>query len=267
MEGNIMKRTLLAVTALYLTISLNAISAPPEEGLALWYAFSSDQGSSVKDLSGNGNVGEITDIEDWTNRAEWTGDGKYGGGMNFIDGLIIVPNSQTVTFTDAISICLWIKSEDVPDAYRRLVSCNWANAGGFVLGIDNHWMSMAIAWDIVNVDGTRQDANMNSLIMPGEWQFIAATYDGEMLKVYVNGEMIMENAATGQINTVDDILISYPQLGAEGGSFVGVMDEIRFYNRALDEDEVNLAMEEADITEVSSNNKLSTVWGSIKLLQ
>jgi hypothetical protein len=266
MEDSNMKRMLLASLALCLIVSFNAISAPPEEGLALWFAFSSDRGSSVKDLSGNGNDGEIVDIEEWTNRAEWTRDGKYGGGMNFIDGLIMVPNSETVTFSDAISICLWIKSDDVPDAYRRLVSCDWANPGGFVLGIDNHWMNMAIAWDIVNVDGTRQDANMDALIIPGEWQFITATYDGEMLKVYVDGEMRMQNAAIGKINTVSQILISYPELGIEGGSFVGVMDEVRLYNRALDEDEVEQAMEEPEFTEVRSNDKLSTTWGSIKFI-
>ncbi len=167
-----MRRYLPLIPMLCLCISVSAIAAPPEEGLVLWFGFNEDTGQTVDDLSGSGNNGTITGSVEWTNA------GKYGGGMQFTEGVIGVPNSETLTFEDEITIALWMKSDEVSDSYRWLVAAGWADAGSYILGIDNHWGNMALAWDVKNVGGTRFDANMDALVIPGEWQFVAGTYDG-----------------------------------------------------------------------------------------
>jgi len=248
----------LLIFAFCLCISVSAIAAPPEEGLVLWFGFNEDTEGIVEDLSGMGNDGTIT------GDVEWTGNGKYGGGMQFTEGMIGVPNSETVTFEEEITIAFWINSDDVVDSYRRLVGYGWAGNGSYILGIDNHWMNMAFAWDIMNVGGTRFDANMDALVTPGEWQFVTGTYDGSMLKLYVNGEMKIQNAADGKINGIADISISQEGLGIEGGSFIGIMDEIRLYNVALSDEEIQQAMEEPKSAAVLPAEKLSTAWGAVK---
>ena len=253
-----MRRYSPLILMLCLCISVSAIAAPPEAGLVLWFGFNEDTGGTIDDLSGAGNNGNITGT------VEWTGNGNYGGGMLFTDGMISIPNSETVTFEDEITIALWINSDDVSDSYRRVVGCGWASSGSYILGIDNHWMNMAFAWDIMNVGGTRFDANMDALVTPGEWEFVAGTYDGSMVKLYLNGEMKIQTAADGKITSVSDITISQQGLGIEGGSFIGIMDEIRLYNVALSDDEIQQAMEEPGKAAVLPAEKLSTAWGAVK---
>lgn len=244
--------SLLGLTAL-------SYAAPPEEGLVLWFSFEKPPtGDTVKDLSGKGNDGQIN------GEVKWTPDGKYGGGMEFKNGGIIVPNSESLTFEDAITIALWIKSEDVPDAYRRLVTCGWGDKGSYILGIDNHWMNMAFAWDIINDGGTRFDANLDGLCIPGEWQFVTGTYDGEKLRLYVNGELKVESSASGKINGAYDIEIGWGEAPPGAGPFVGVMDEVRIYNRALSEEEIKQCMEEPSVQALNSYGKLPALWGKIK---
>lgn len=253
-----MRRYFLLVFTLCLCISVPTIAAPPEEGLVLWFGFNEDTEETIDDLSGAGNNGTITGT------VEWTGDGKYGGGIQFTDGVISVPNSETVTFEDEITIALWIKSDEVSDSYRWLVAAGWAGNGSYILGIDNHWGNMAFAWDVKNVEGIRFDANMDALVIPGEWQFVAGTYDASMIKLYVNGEMKVQTAADGKITSASDVTISQQGLGIEGGSFIGIMDEIRLYNIALSDEEIQQAMEEPEQAAVSPAKKLSTAWGAVK---
>ena len=46
--------------------------------------------------------------------------------------------------------------------------------------------------------------------------------------------------------------------------FKGAVDEVAFYNRALTEDEVELAMQSSLFSAVEPGGKLSATWGSIK---
>lgn len=253
-----MKKVYFLSVTLFLLISVSIFSAPPEDGLVLWFGFNEDTKDEIDDLSGSGNAGTAIDA------VKWVADGKYGGGMEFTNGWIRIPNSESVTFEEEVTLSLWINSDKVLAAYRRIIGCGWASPGSYILGLDNFWMQMALAWDITNMGGTRTDANLNGLCVPGTWQFVAATYDGKVQKLYVDGEVKVQTAASGKINGAAEISISQAGLGEGGGSFVGIIDEIRFYNRALDDNEVKQAMEEPGSKAVSPEGSLSVTWGKIK---
>lgn len=86
----------------------------------------------------------------------------------------------------------------------------------------------------VRVGGTRYCAKTSSsFITAGVWYHVAGTYDGETLKLYVNGTLIdSNNAPSGNIDTGTQImavgtwstLIDY---------FQGTIDEVRIWNTAL----------------------------------
>jgi hypothetical protein len=61
-----------------------------------------------------------------------------------------------------------------------------------------------------------------------------------------------------------EISISQDGLGEGGGTFIGIMDEIRFYNRALDDNEIKQAMQEPGSKAVYPNGNLASAWGKIK---
>jgi len=70
-----------------------------------------------------------------------------------------------------------------------------------------------------------------------QWYHIALTYDGSILKMYVNGQLQNSLAVTGQlkVNTRD------LSIGSDNGAqkfFNGDIDECLFFDRALSQTEI-----------------------------
>jgi hypothetical protein len=72
------------------------------------------------------------------------------------------------------------------------------------------------------------------------WVHLAATYDGASMKMYVNGTLIRSVSKTGTITEVDAPL----KIGGDwsGEMFTGVIDEVRVYNTALTQAQVQSDM-------------------------
>jgi len=76
-----------------------------------------------------------------------------------------------------------------------------------------------------------------------QWVHVAATYDGSFTKTYINGIFSTSRSASGDVgDSTANMYIGRtnkeldPLLG--GPSFNGVIDDVRFYNRALSESEI-----------------------------
>jgi hypothetical protein len=104
----------------------------------------------------------------------------------------------------------------------------------------------------------------------GSWYHVAWTLDGQHEVVYVNGVNVGE-FDKGHANTLpgDNTL----EIGQRVGSslpFSGAIDEVAVLNVAIDEADVQAAMQTGLVamlgstTAVSSAAKLTTTWGNIK---
>ena len=64
------------------------------------------------------------------------------------------------------------------------------------------------------------------------WSYLALTYDGTTLRLYVNGTLVGSQAKTGAITTsTNQLQIGGDSLYAQ--YFSGLIDEVRVYNIAL----------------------------------
>jgi hypothetical protein len=80
--------------------------------------------------------------------------------------------------------------------------------------------------------GGQKDARGTAAIPTGAWTHLATTYDGSVLRLYVNGAQVRSLAAGGSIS------VSTGQLKLGGNAiwsewFAGLMDDVRIYSRAL----------------------------------
>ncbi len=228
------------------------IFAQEGETTILWYKFDVSPKGEVEDCSAYGNNGIIA------GQIEFEEDGKIGGAARFSPGgIITVPISDSLNTEEELTIEFWIQCDKVPAAtYWRLIHKGWDQNGSYICGMDNNWAALGYAWDVNNMAGVRKDANKDNAVVEETWQYYAATYDGEKIILYIDGEPVVQTLASGKINGNFDIII------AEG--FSGLLDEIRFSNVALDQDEIKEHMEANEVKAVDADGKLTTTWAKVK---
>jgi len=75
---------------------------------------------------------------------------------------------------------------------------------------------------------------MNQFI--GEWAHVAATFDGAIVRIYLNGEEVQSGAFTFANKTTAEMRIG--AYSSTSQTFNGDMDEVRIYNRVLTPDDM-----------------------------
>ena len=75
----------------------------------------------------------------------------------------------------------------------------------------------------------------------GQWHHVAGVYDGRMLRLYVDGRILGEKAASGPIGHGSCAVFVGRAFVKSGGALRGAIDEARIYSRGLDGAEVESA--------------------------
>ncbi len=131
-------------------------------------------------------------------------------------------NSQLNTWT----IELWVKSPDGP--VNNDTSVLISRGKNFQIYWDNPDANRRGSV-VADVGGTEYYASYGT-ILPDQWYYIAATYDGDTLKSYINGALITTNSSpSGNPSNEDSTLkIGSNIIGTE--NFDGIIDEVRVWN-------------------------------------
>ena len=84
----------------------------------------------------------------------------------------------------------------------------------------------------------------------GQWVQISLTYNGTLLSLFVNGQLEAEINHEGYLSWGDGTdhslyLNRYAQTGMEGKA---IFDDVRIYNRSLDQNEIELLWSAGDST-------------------
>ena len=130
----------------------------------------------------------------------------------------------------------WVNPSTVTSAWRDVIYKG--NDNYYLMGTSNNGGAVAGG-------GTFGGANANvyapAALPTNTWSHIAVTYDGATLRLYVNGTLVSSQARTGAISTSTNPL----QIGGDsiyGQFFQGAIDEVRIYNRALTQAEIQADM-------------------------
>jgi len=70
------------------------------------------------------------------------------------------------------------------------------------------------------------------------WSHLALTFDGAALRLYVNGQLVGSKAQTGSVPVTSGVLSIGGNNIWSDQYFSGRIDEIRIYNRALNQQEI-----------------------------
>jgi len=229
--------------------------------VAIW-TFDEGSGDTIVDSSGHGADGKIT------GKGLWVA-GRFGKSLYFdngakgVDYVTIEPN-KAFDLEDAVTVMCWIKPEAL-DGMRFLIKKEAVYEpildGGmacFYIGNPSE------AWKTPAKGGTALKAD--------EWAHIAGTFDGNTIRIYVNGKLDGQSDYAGKIGVAPDKGI---MLGANVQNnivvrnippYIGAMDDAAIFDSALSEGDIKAFMTKGILISlaVRPSGKLTITWGDIK---
>ncbi|MFA5173930.1 MAG: LamG-like jellyroll fold domain-containing protein [Candidatus Pacearchaeota archaeon] len=168
--------------------------------------------------------------------------GKIGKALNFpLNSFLNCTNDLDFNITKEITLSLWVNAPSLP-ADNQEISILRNEESGYNLIIGNEEVDGIIApirFEIRNASsGTNQYQKIysNSDISPNTWYNVIATYDGNLMKLYLNGNLNSQKLVSGKIlNDNSGLIIGK---GSFSDLATGLVDEVMIFKRALDENEV-----------------------------
>ncbi len=234
MKSKISFLTLFLVLVLFLKAQNNFV---PLTGLVGYFKLD----GNANDSSGFNNHGTVNASPAVSNRFGQASSASYFNGSS---SYMLIPTSASLQPNTAVSISAWIKPEQTTlpatvVSKRFSVASNPLNSYAITTSpdtpISNKW-SFALSKGLTGTEKLLTAKNFQPF---GVWMFIATTYDGSLMKIYINGVLDTGMAFTGNLGySAMGLGIGYSGNGVND-YFKGAIDEVTIHNRALTESEVN----------------------------
>ena len=222
--------------------------APPP---AAYWQFDEGSGLTAHDASGHGHTGTLQGGVTWVA-------GRFGSAVhiNGSDGVVSVPNASDLNPTSAISITAWFYADSWDGGNRRLLQ-KGDNDNQYRLLEENGVFKF-------DLSGVSNGTLTTALPSTGVWHHVAATYDGSMMKIYLDGVVIAQQAASGAIGTtINSLYIGSKGVGGTlGNHFLGSLDDVRVYGVALSPEYISYLQNWVDQDVGSVGRPGSTVFNS-----
>ena len=262
-KNDLMILWVLFFIASSLLIETNAATGfeyfPDEHTIGLWH-FNEGQGNIVKDASKNNIKAQIEGKAKW-DKDDWN---KEGGGHSFVfEGktALFIPvkdkvGNKLLTPNDAITVEAWVYATGL--TAWNLIGTHWAAAvGKYHLGVNNGVPKMH-----VNTKKGVKNAT-GAAIGPKKWYHIAGSYDGQAVKIYIDGKLSESVKHGGELATGSpwDVMIGAKH--SREFHWAGLMDEIRFSSIAREPEELSPNFDAPQSVNYNST-KLPVFWANLK---
>jgi len=214
------------------SVTVSNTPPPPPTGLVASYNFNAGSGATLTDSSGSGNTGTITN-------ATWSVAGKNGSALSFngSSAYVQVADSASLHLTTAMTLEAWLNPSALGTAWRTVLFKT--QTGGMVYSLyANQDTTRPIGQ--VNIGGEVNAIGSAALTL-NAWSHLAATYDGSALRLYVNGTLVTTTLSVGTIPISTGVL----RMGGNsvwGEWYKGLIDDVRIYNRALTQAQIQTDM-------------------------
>ena len=233
-----------------------AIAQIVEEGLVSYWSFDRDsvKGGIVTDAPANKEGVIVGDPQIVV--------GKIGEGLEF-DGDDYIEIPDDVGGKDSITITVWVKPTDFGS--DRTVIGYWADTPTSEILL--YYKSSTNIWRFIvrESGGSATDVTFPEPKID-EWTHLAASYGkGGEVRLYVNGVVERKDAPENPLNAGGG-----PWLGIGWDNsnshppFMGIMDEVCFYDRVLSQEEIERNYNAVSGPSAIADDKLTTAWGKVK---
>jgi FlaG/FlaF family flagellin (archaellin) len=211
--------------------------------LVAYWKFDEGSGTIASDSSLYGNNGTFS-----SNAPNWV-DGKYGKALNFngYSRYVSVGNSSIFRLQN-LTITAWINRTGNNEWARIVSKTNYYTSsendksGWNLLLADSN--SGYGVYFVINKSSTNTLCGTNAAdakTQLNKWYFVAASYDGSVARLYLNGTLVSSATCQDSINYVPGIRnVSISAQWSDDNScyFPGIIDDVRIWSRALTPEEI-----------------------------
>ena len=229
-------------------------------GLVAYYKFDESEGFDALDSSGNELDARVSPQSSSQGPA-WT-QGKIGGGLDLRKSetenedqyYVACDHIQEFAIDSRISIMAWINMHDWQDTPLNPIDPNYLDNWG--IGI----ITKFDAWGLFIHGGGEQDCQdysaqfrlgggtvwqLGEPTPANSWCHLCGTYDGQKMKLYINGQLDNHRERSGAVavNSYSLLIGALYRADCLDGPWIhncfqGVIDEVRIYSVPLNEDEI-----------------------------
>jgi len=215
-------------------------------GLVAAYGFEEGAGSSIADGSGNANNGTISG-------AGWTTAGRFGKALTFdgLDDSVAVADAASLDMTNALTLSAWVKPDAIMGRWQHVITKEHGANAAYAMKADGNFSRPDLGLN--RTDSSWWYANGTSALTSGQWAHVTGTWDGQVMRLYINGVWVRSTSMSGSIFTSTGVL-RIGGTAALGASefFDGTVDEVRIYNRALSVQEIEADRDQSVAAQLSS---------------
>jgi hypothetical protein len=160
--------------------------------------------------------------------------------LNGITRYVEVPDSANLSLTGPMTLEARIKLNTNSVQQAIVEKYDVPGLNGYLLRIVDGKLQAAMCNS--NLNGAQQPASGATTVTTGVWHHVAAVYDGTTIKIYLDG--VLDGSVTANYAPTNGA--SSLKIGARGDDantrLNGLIDDVRIYNRALSEGEIQSVM-------------------------
>jgi hypothetical protein len=218
----------------------------------LYYRFDEISGTATQDHSGLNNNGTLAGGVTHVGGLPGFGNGLHFDGTGYVtaaDAAILDPQFQ-------ITVSAWVNADTWAGGNRRILQKG---------NSDNQYRLLeeggVLKWDLAGIGAVTA-----ALPSTGVWHNVTGTYNGAVMTLYVDGSVVASQAAGGLLAVTGDPLTVATKNGTAttGDNFIGTIDEVRVYQRALSQAEVQLLpFTDTDVGNVAAAGSAAISSGSV----
>jgi hypothetical protein len=176
--------------------------------------------------------------------------GHHQGSCRFdgVDDRIILGPCDLTNGAGAISLSAWVKPDFVTGAERTVIAKTVGTQAQDHIWSLSFVNGSALRFRLRAGGVTHELSSPGSSIFSGAWYHVVASYDGASMRIFLNGALMAESATAGSIGYHPQAPASIGATSTGARPISAWIDDVRIYDRGLDQNEVIAILLEPELT-------------------